>query len=196
MLDKPTYHEKKLFEHIAEGDEEAFAVLFHLRTDSLYTYILKITKSDIWAEELVQDVWTQVWLNRRKLSTLEDPVSYLHRIARNRSLDWIRRNKLELKWLYYLQRNLHNDGADTTAQRIDHDQAQRLVQKAIHALPERRKRIIELKYRLGCSYEQIGAELQISKNTVRNQIVSALRSIRDHLRQHGDLLLYLICCCF
>ncbi len=160
-----------------------------MHTDNLYAYILKITKSDFWAEELVQDVWTQVWLNRRKIATLEDPVAYLHRMARNRSLDWIRRNKLELTWQYYLQRHMES-AADTTTEQIAHDQVHRLVQEAIHALPEQRKRIFELKYRSGFSYEQIGAVLQISKNTVRNQMVSALRSIREHLQQHGDLLLF------
>jgi RNA polymerase sigma-70 factor (family 1) len=194
LLDKPRYQEKELFQHTAEEDKEAFSALFHLHTDNLYTYILKITKSDIWAEELVRDVWTQVWLHRRKILALADPVAYLHRMARNRSLDWIRRNKLELKWQYYVQRSLDHNGVDTTAEQIDHDQAYRLVQEAIHVLPEQRKRVFELRYRLGCSYEQIGEELQISKNTVRNQVVSALRSIREHLRQHGDLLLYLIWC--
>lgn len=194
LLDKSPYQQKEPLLHIAEGEREAFSALFHLHTDRLYTYILKITKSDIWAEELVRDVWTQVWLNRRKIFTLEDPVPYLHRMARNRSLDWIRRHKLELKWQYYLQRSLDNNVADATSDQIDHDHAYRLVQQAIHILPEQRKRIFELRYRLDLSYEQIGAELQISKNTVRNQVVSALRSIREHLRQHGDLLLFLICC--
>jgi len=196
LLDKPRYQEKELFLHTAEEDQEAFSALFHLHTDSLYSYILKITKSDIWAVELVRDVWTQVWLHRRKILALPDPVAYLHRMARNRSLDWIRRNKLALKWQYYVQRSLGTDGVDTTAEQVDHNQVYRLVQEAIHALPEQRKRIFELKYQLGCSYEEIGAELQISKNTVRNQVVSALRFIREHLRRHGDLLLCLIWCCF
>lgn len=181
---------------MAEQEQEAFSSLFHLHTDRLYTYILKITKSDIWAEELVRDVWAQVWQNRRKIFALEDPVPYLNRMARNRSLDWLRRNKLELKWQYYLQRSLDTNCADTTTEQIDHDHAYRLVQEAIHVLPQQRKRIFELRYRLGHSYDQIGAELQISKNTVRNQVVSALRSIREHLRQHGDLMLYFICCWF
>ncbi len=78
---------------------------------------------------------------------------------------------------------MYNEAWITTAltqlpKQIDHDQAYRLVQEAIHVLPEQRKRVFELRYRLGCSYEQIGEELQISKNTVRNQVVSALRSIR------------------
>ncbi len=76
LLDKPRYQEKELFQHTAEEDKEAFSALFHLHTDNLYTYILKLQNQIIWAEELVRDVWTQVWLHRRKITRpWPDPVA-------------------------------------------------------------------------------------------------------------------------
>lgn len=185
------YNEKELLLRIAEGDEQAFSVFFHTYTDQLYTYILKITKSETWAEELVQDVWTQVWLNRQEMAALEKPISYLYRMARNRSLDWIRRNKLELKWQYYISIHLVDDGHDTTAELVDYENTRRLFEEAVSKLPPQRKLIFELKHRTGLSYEEIAGNLKISRHTVRNQIVSALQFIREYLRKNGDVLLSL-----
>lgn len=184
-------NEKELLRRVAAGDEQAFSVFFYAYTDQLYAYILKITKSETWAEELVQDVWAQVWLNRQEMAALDNPVSYLYRMARNRSLDWIRRNKLELKWQYYISIHLVDDRQDTTTERVDYENTRRLFEEAVSKLPPQRKLIFELKHKTSLSYEEIAAKLGISKHTVRNQIVSALQFIREYLRRYGDVLLSL-----
>jgi RNA polymerase sigma-70 factor (ECF subfamily) len=184
------YQDRELLSRIAAGDERAFADFVWKHTDGIYSYILKITKAEHWAEELVQDVWVQVWAARQEFAVLEQPLSYLYRMAQHRSLDWIRRNKRELKAQYLIQQQLQPRAENAVSEKIDYENTRRLLLKAIDELPAQRKRIFELK-QSGLSYEEISATLHISKNTVRNQMVSALHSLRTFLQQDGEWLLLL-----
>ncbi|RXK87065.1 RNA polymerase sigma factor [Filimonas effusa] len=182
------YNEKELLSRIAENDELAFAAFMMHHTDNLYSYILKITKSDHWAEELVQDVWLQVWQGRKDFKALSHPLAYLYRIAQNRSIDWIRRNKRELKAQYLIQQQLVPHSENSFISKENFETTRRLLAAGIEALPFQRRRIFELK-QSGLSYDEIAATLNISKNTVRNQMVSALQALRYLLQQHGDSLI-------
>lgn len=179
--------DSELFRLIGIGDTGAFTQIFNRYSERLYAYALKISKSEIWAEEIVQDVWTQIWINHAEFSNLENPSAYLFRTARNRCLDWLRRNKLEVRLQYYLVQNTQSI-RNTTEQQVEYRYSSRLIDEAIQTLPSQRKVIFELKHMAGMSYEEVAETLKISKNTVRNQMISALKTIRQHLREKGDII--------
>lgn len=173
---------------MAAGDQWAFADFVALHSGSLYSYIIKITKSDYWAEELVQDVWLRVWEARAEFALLENPIGYLHRMAQNRSLDWIRKHHRQLKAQYIISQQLSDadnrvNHSDSIIEQADYERTKRLLEEAIADLPAQRKRIFELRQK-NLSYEQIAVKLDISKNTVRNQMVHALQALRTYLQKH------------
>lgn len=188
MSNHVVYSEQELLSRMAEDDEQAFAAFMWRHTDNLYSYILKITKSDHWAEEVVQDVWLQVWQARKEFKDLTHPLAYLYRIAQNRSIDWLRRNKRELKAQYLIAQQLTPHSENNFIHKENFESTRRLLATAIASLPFQRRRIFELK-QSGLSYDEIAATLNISKNTVRNQMVSALQTLRNLLQEHGDTLL-------
>lgn len=178
--------EKELFRLTGAGDADAFTVLFNRYTDRLFSYVLKLTKSDIWAEEIVQEIWTQVWIKRRLIGSVEEPLSYLYRIATNKTVDWMRHNRLDIKIAHYLKQNAANS-TNNTEEQIEFNQCRRVLLEAIDRLPAQRGLVFQLKNAEGLSYAEIADRLHISKNTVRNQMVKSLRSIRDHLKQQGSM---------
>lgn len=97
-----------------------------------------------------------------------------------------------MKMQYVVANVLHNFTEEGAMQSDKWDKIQELLKKVIQLLPEQRKRIYQLKYQQGYSYEEIAEELSISKHTVRNQMAKALETIRSFLIKNGDfLLLYL-----
>lgn len=186
MMNGPCLDEKELFRLTGCGDSYAFTVLFNRYTDQLFSYILKLTKSDIWAEEIVQDVWTQVWIKRKLIGSVEDPLSYLYRIATNKAVDWMRHNRLDIKVAHYLKKNASVVTNDTEEQ-VEFNQCRQVLMEAIHRLPAQRGLVFRLKNIEGLSYAEIADRLHISKNTVRNQMVKSLQAIRDHLKQQGGV---------
>src|SRR4051794_34109223 len=119
--------DRELLSRIGEGDAVAFGDYVRTYTDSLYSYILKITKSEPWAEELVQDVWLQVWLARKEFAVLENPVAYLHRMGQYRSIDWIRRNKRELKLQYAIRQQTDNYTENPISQKADFENTRQVL---------------------------------------------------------------------
>ena len=187
-----TYQEKEQLSGIAAGDERAFADFMLAHSDRLYSYILRVTKNDYWAQELVQDIWLQVWLARAAFAQLENPVAYLNRMAQNRCIDWIRRNKRELKAQYIIRQQQQQPVMNSAVENADFETTRKLLQQAMERLPAQRRRIFEMKQE-GLSYDEIAAALHISRNTVRNQMVSALHTLRTFLQEHGDVLLIFFC---
>jgi len=192
LLNQVPYQERELLSRIAAGDERAFADFVWTHTDGIYSYILRITKSEHWAEELTQDVWVQMWAARQHFALLENPMAYLYRMAHNRSLDWIRRNNRELKAQYLIQQHLQPQAENNIAEKSDYENTHRLLLKAIEELPQQRKKIFALK-QSGLSYDEIAAALNISRNTVKNQMVSALHALRSFLQQHSEVVVLLFC---
>lgn len=190
MRDYETYGDSVLFDHIAAGDKTAFTTIFYRYSDQLYAYVLKIVNADFWAEEIVQTVFVQLWERRSELGSVENPPSYLFRIAANRAIDWMRRNESEARLQYYLV-SLDTAPENEVEASFDYRNAERLVREAIRQLPEQRRRIFLLKTEGHKTYEEIAEELQISRHTVRNQLAAAMQTVRKYLLDRGILIVFL-----
>ena len=100
LLNQPLPDEKELFTAIAKGDEVAFTKIFYHYNKRLYPFVLSLLHSEVWAEEVVQDVFLKLWSSRQKLAEVESPQSYIFRMAANRTLDYMKRNGWEIKTQY------------------------------------------------------------------------------------------------
>jgi RNA polymerase sigma factor, sigma-70 family len=157
----------------------------------MYPWLLKKTRDEAMAEEIMQDTFLKVWVNRDRLSGMDNPEGYLYRIAANLVLDHFRALALEHKIMYRFQHR-KTAAADTDAQgAIDFRETQQLINQAVEQLPDQRKRIYTLRQE-GLSYHEIAARLGISSNTVKNQLIAAGKFIRGYLSENGITTLALI----
>ena len=143
------------------------------------------------AENVVQDVFLLLWEKREVLDIQISLVSYLFSLVKNRSLDYLRhkvvaeeyKQELTFKLLALEQLNY----TFTSEEDIE-----KVIANAIDKLPERCREIF-LKSRIeGMKYREIADELDISMNTVENQMSIALRKLRIELKDYLPLLLFLI----
>jgi RNA polymerase sigma-70 factor (ECF subfamily) len=192
LAEDSTYRDRELFKRITNGDQAAFSVIFQTYSAPLYYHAFKLLNSEFWAEELVQEVFVQLWFKRHLLADIDVPSSYLYRMVGNKALDRMRRQELEMKMQYFVAQALH-DGGEVAAQSDRWDKIEVLLQAAVNSLPEKCKRVYQLKYQQDCSYEEIAEQLSITKHTVRNQMAKALQSIRSFLMEKGDWLILLLC---
>lgn len=189
MSNNEFHIDRELFKRISEGDESAFASIFQNYYQGLFWHALKLLKSEFWAEEVVQEIFSQLWLIRSGLSDIENPSSYLFKMVANKALDRIRKKHLEIKMQYFISNQLNN--IDRSSWGDEWDRIDRWMLEAIEKLPEQRKSIYRLKYHRGLSYQEIAEQLSITKNTVRNQMVKALESIRSYLLERKRFLIFL-----
>jgi RNA polymerase sigma-70 factor (family 1) len=186
------YNEKDLFRRIADGDESAFTEIFHRYKSPLFDYGMKITKSQVAAEELVQECFIKLWLSRQNLPSIENPIGYLHMMARNAGVDYLRRLSLDAG----LQQKVWAGISETenpTLQKVQVSETQRLIDEAVAQLPDQQRAVFMLSRYEGLNYEQIGLQLGIAGNTVKNHLVKALKFIREYLgNKYGSPVLLII----
>lgn len=180
-----------LFRAIAEGDEIAYTEVFHLYTPRLFPYILKIVKEEALAREFVQETFLRLWIHRAELHDVQLPGSWLFRIAANLCMMHLR----SLATRRGLQQRVYESmapGAFPVQEVVEHRDLQRLIQKAVDALPEKRRQVYLLSREAGLTHQQIADQMGISVHTVKNQLGTALRSIQDQLHQSTGLSMALI----
>ncbi len=148
---------------------------------------MRILKSEYARQEVVQEVFIKVWLNRDKLGKVEHLGAWLRKITINQSLLALQRHATSDKRLAELR--LSQEELQEQANALELKETRRLVQEAIESLPQQRKNIYKLNRVEGKTTREIAEELQLSHGYVRNALSAALADIRDRLSTSGLLVL-------
>lgn len=176
--------ERVLIERIVTGDEHAFSVLFFNYLPVLQSFAVKFSKSDEDAEEIIQESFLRIWLNRDKLLDVINIKAYLYKYVSNECLTYLRRKLKEDKVIDRFREKQPNS-SDVTSESIHLNEITRIINVAVDQLPSQRKKIYQLSRQEGKTIPEIAELLDISQNTVKNALVIALKAIRNHLDQHG-----------
>lgn len=174
------YDDRYLFTQIAEGNEEAFSILFEKYRMRLYQVALRTLHLPQMAEEVVQDIFMSLWLIRDRLVEVDDPGCYLYTMTFNKVASALRKLASDGKLRRELKRQFR-EGHSSTEERVDAKERERRLQEAIDRLPKQRRLIYRLAKEAGWTYDRIATELGLSKHTVRNQMSEALRQVRKYV---------------
>lgn len=186
-MQENTYNEVELFVRISEGEEPAFRRLFELYRERLFIFASQISHSTIDAEEIVQDIFLKLWENRAQLSQINYPRKYIYTMARNRALDHlssIARNKKAIQAIYDSITGVNN----TTEELLQAQESQQLIYKALAQLPEKKQTIFWLSRRDGLTHQEIAQRMNMSVQTVKNNLTDILKYVRIYLSGHSELL--------
>ncbi|OQP59930.1 hypothetical protein A3860_35665 [Niastella vici] len=185
------HNEKALLEQVAQGDESAFRIVFDHYRDAIFTFACKVIQHDALAEEIVQDVFVKIWINRAGLPAVRNFPDFLFIIARNHTLNALRRLARERKLSLTTNAELELPGVSTEAIIVQRDY-DRLLQQAIAQLPPRQKLVYTLGRQEGFTREEIAAQLQLSPETVKVHMAQALKNLRSFFNENSDGILLLI----
>lgn len=152
---------------------------------------MRIAESRPLTQEIVQDVFLKIWINRASLSNIESFKAYLFVVARNHAFNCLkqlaRENNRKKEWVTSVLQDASYSSDDTAE--ID---AGALVDEAVDLLPPQQKKVYTLSRRDGLKQEEIARELNVSLETVKKHMVLALRFIRNYLRSHIGILIFFI----
>ena len=171
--------EKALLLEVAKGDEQAFRKLFDLYKERFYAVVLKMTRSDEVAQDIVQDVFMNIWSKRESLGDVLNPSSYFFTAVYRRVYHHYRKIALEKKLLQAMPDI--KESANTTDEMVLAHESSELISQAIAKLPPQQQLIFKLLRQEGLSREDVAQQLKISPNTVKNHLADALKFIRTFL---------------
>ncbi len=171
-------------EEIRQGNYAAFEGAFKTYYDDLCRFGLRLVGSREAAEEIVQDVFFDLWQHRERIHVRGALRPYLYGAVRNKALHHLRRRRLELR--LFRQAVLEPATAAVSDLEVEHRELRQALRKALAAMPERRRTIFELSRHRRLSYAEIAAVLGISINTVQTQMGRALKYLRKRLEAFSE----------
>lgn len=175
---------QNLIERLNQDDESAFRALYDALYAKVYRFAYSLTKSRDQADDVVQETFIRLWTNRRDIDAAQSIDAYLFTIARRLVIDMMRSagSDAALRERLWLRLELEDN---TTEEAILERNLAEHVAKVVAELPPQQRRVYQLSREQGLTHEEIAEHLQISKNTVKNHIISALRQIRTALDGRG-----------
>lgn len=184
-------NEKELLARIAAGDETAFRAIYDNYRKKIYAYTIRLTESEAIADDIMQDVFMKVWVNRQSLQSIDNFNAWLHTVARNHIADVMKIiAKARVSHQQWAQKTA--PGINTVEETIADKENQQLLQQALNRLSPQQQLIFHLTRHEGTKHAEIAGKLQISRNTVKTHLVHALRSIRNYLHLNSDNVILLI----
>ena len=171
------------------ADRAAFERMFRAHYVPLCDFVDRYVRSRETAEELVQDVFFNVWTSRDRWEVRDSIKAYLYGAARNRALNHLRHERTARRWE---ERVVAEDATSTvrpspsnSLDRLESDEAAATLRRAIAALPERARAVVILRWQHQLSYAEIAGAMGISVKGVENQLARAMKALREGLGSQG-----------
>lgn len=173
------HEENELLKLIAYGDEKAFEIVFNRYNNGLGAHIFRITNSHELAQEVVQDVFLKIWMNRQELINIRNFKSYLHVVSKNHALNCLKKVALERTIMMSLEGN--EDVRDEEC--IDENEKYSLFDEAIDQLPPQQRQVYLMSRHERLSYSEIASQLSLSTQTVKKYLQRSSESISAYIRK-------------
>ncbi len=176
----------QLLARTAAGDESAFATLYDRFAPGLFSMIVKMTRDEKEAEDVLQEGFFQIWRRAAAYDPARSsPFTWAVMILRNKAIDRLRvRQRLErtveratVEFAHFPESDEVSSGE---AERHD-DGAQ--VRAALTQIPEEQKTAVELAFFGGLTHEQIAERLATPLGTIKARIRRGLLKLRDMLKE-------------
>lgn len=164
--------------------DELFEQLFHLHYSPLCNYALKIINDSALAEDLVQQLFLQLY-EKRALVKVTQPERYLLRCVKFKCIDYHRTKKTKSE----IRLEQIPDDSLNVSSDISEEDIEPLLHYFAAKLPLKTRQVFLLSRNSGLTYKEIAEEMDISVKTVESQMGRALRHMRSLLKAQNFLSL-------
>ena len=170
----------ELLNRLRSNDRDALQLLFRQYYALVCHAIHRYIKDPQLVEDIAQDLFIKLWEKRDRIKVNSSFKAYLHRMAVNESIDYLRKIKRQEQKANQPQAvaNLQMPSAED---QYLHAELQQRITYSINSLPPRCQLIFKLSRYEEMTYQQIADKLEISIKTVENQMGKALKLLRSQL---------------
>ncbi|MHA4809510.1 RNA polymerase sigma-70 factor [Flavitalea flava] len=190
--DRKEFNDSGLLALLAEDSQVAFQLIFDRYHPLVYRVAHLYLKSPFAAEDIVQEVFLKIWVQRKDLSAISSLNAWLYTLTRNYTLNHLK--KVACEWT--ARKNWagnnkpssgnHEPSENTADHKIRSEQYTKLYREALEKLPSQQQRVFLLARENDLSYEAIASQLSLSVFTVKTHMARALAFIRAYLQQHNQ----------
>lgn len=180
-----------MLHRISENDENAFNELYRTYQPGMRGFFRRYVHADSLADDLCQELFIKLWNNRRQLASVREFRPYLHVMARNLALNSLKHIAVSQRAVGELLRQ-YPVQQEVTEQTVIDREYRMLLNQVLARLPHRSRQIFALCREQGKSYDEAASTLGISRNAIKNHMVSTLKVLRTFAEKQLGVTIGLI----
>jgi RNA polymerase sigma-70 factor (ECF subfamily) len=171
--------DRELVDLFKSGNHEAYKEIYTRYHAALYIHAYKRLQEREECRDIIQELFTNLWLKRNDIEFSGHLSGYLYTSVRNKIFDLLAKNKLKASYINSIQAfSKDYINADTL---VRQNQLKIIIDQEIAALPKRTREIFELSRKGYFTHKEISEQLDISEQTVKSTINNALKVLRVKL---------------
>lgn len=178
--------EKFLIQGLVTGNKVVFDFVFHYYYSGLCAFCERMTHSEEVAEDIVQELFVNLWIKNNQLKITTSLKNYLFTSIKNRSLDYLKHEQRKAVKLNRLAKESVPD-ENLSSLWFAESELNEIVEKSLNKLPPRCREIFLLSRVEGLKNQQIAEKLNLSRRTVELQVSNALRLLRTEMAAYLPL---------
>lgn len=169
-----------VLKQVGDGDESAFRSLFDTYRPNIYTTALRVTNNEWMAEDIVQDTFVKVWINRHLLPSLDNFEAWLYVVAKNITLNIIKKQDSYKAYAQEEARAALIRVYPEADYLVQDKEFQRMLQEAVDRLPPKQRETYRLIREQYLKRDEAANILHVSPETVKWNLDQAMKSIRAY----------------
>lgn len=167
--------EREIISGLKESSIAAYRQLFMEYWSVIRRFLSKMLNDNILAEDIAQNIFMKVWLNRKKLDENKSIKTYLYVLAKNEAINHIKRESRSIS----LSDAVYVPLTSETQETLDFRELDGIIRRRIALMPSQRRMIFEMSRRENLSNKEIAEKLNISVRTVEKHIELALKDLKN-----------------
>ncbi|MEM6723141.1 MAG: RNA polymerase sigma-70 factor [Bacteroidota bacterium] len=175
------FSNQQLLDLLQQDSRKAIDLLFQRDYEYLCRIAYRVLKDTNRSEDIVQDVFFELWKKRETIQIKSSIKAYLRRAVINKTLNFIRDQKIRMDDDSSLQ---YLDNKENIQHNLEASEMQIRIEAALEELPPKCKMVFMLSRYEQLSYQEIADKLEISTKTVENHISKALKRLRIALKPY------------
>ena len=169
---------KEKFNAFKNGDEIVFGEIFNVNYGKVKSFVLNLVKEETEAEDIIQDVFVKLWINRKTIRSYESFYGFMYKLAKNEAFDFLAVNKKKVNFVYEIPEYMYGRSFPDPLDEYHAMELEMIISLIVSKMPEQRRKIFCMSRNEGMSYDEISKALNISKKTIESHINTALNQIR------------------
>ncbi|NIG53583.1 RNA polymerase sigma factor [Chitinophaga sp. Cy-1792] len=191
MMVHPLANEAELLHALRAGDESAFTQLYLYYSPGLYTAILSMAKDPEAAQEIVQEIFSLIWKNRKESADISNFAGYLVKAGQNRIFNFFKKLQLDKEKLqqFRLYATAHYSHIEEA---LHYQESSAMLEAALDKLTPQQARVYRLCRIDGFTNREAAEQLGISVYTVKEYLKEANKKVRSYFDNNPEQVLILL----
>lgn len=185
-----TMNEEELVYQLKQESQDAFNRIYNMYSARLYVYCMQYVKSREDTEEIVQDVFIKLWINRHSIIHGEHLSAFIFKIAKNQIINRYKSRINSYVFEEYV--NYYNEeqcSVSDTSAIVEYDDFCKSLKKAMKNLSSTQREVIECVKLNQMSVKETAVKLRLKEQTVKNALSAGLKVLKEILKKSLVLIL-------